>query len=93
MVDTIGDFQDDDSDLMDLLQSEGDFPDMSHMADPTAPAADTGAEMPDVTAMPETADEAQDEDTRTQAEKRRYETRKKMRQMPGMRLLQRRKRA
>ena len=28
MVDTIGDFQDDDSDLMDLLQSEGDFPDM-----------------------------------------------------------------
>ena len=37
MVDTIGDFQDDDSDLMDLLQSEGDFPDMSQMADPTAP--------------------------------------------------------
>lgn len=34
MVDTIGDFQDDDSDLMDLLQSEGDFPDMSQMADP-----------------------------------------------------------
>ena len=63
MVDTIGDFQDDDSDLMDLLQSEGDFPDMSQMADPTAPAADTDAEMPDVTAMPETADEVQDEDT------------------------------
>ena len=63
MVDTIGDFQDDDSDLMDLLQSEGDFPDMSQMADPTAPAADTDAEMSDVTAMPETADEAQDEDT------------------------------
>ena len=62
MVDTIGDFQDDDSDLMDLLQSEGDFPDMSQMADPTAPAADTDAEMPDVTAMPETADEVQDED-------------------------------
>ena len=60
MVDTIGDFQDDDSDLMDLLQSERDFPDMSQMADPTAPAADT--EMPDVTAMPETADEVQDED-------------------------------
>ena len=60
---TIGDFQDDDSDLMDLLQSEGDFPDMSQMADPTAPAADTDAEMPDVTAMPETADEVQDEDT------------------------------
>lgn len=35
MVDTIGDFQDDDSDLMDLLQSEGDFPDMSQVADPT----------------------------------------------------------
>ena len=62
MVDTIGDFQDDDSDLMDLLQSEGDFPDMSQMVDPTAPAADTDAEMPDVTAMPETADEVQDED-------------------------------
>ena len=60
MVDTIGDFQDDDSDLMDLLQSEGDFPDMSQMADPTAPAADTDAEMPDVTAMPETADEVQE---------------------------------
>ena len=33
MVDTIGDFQDDDSDLMDLLQSEGDFPDMSQIYD------------------------------------------------------------
>ena len=62
-ADESGDFQDDDSDLMDLLQSEGDFPDMSQMADPTAPVADTDAEMPDVTAMPETADEAQDEDT------------------------------
>lgn len=62
MVDTIGDFQDDDSDLMDLLQSEGDFPDMGQMADTAAPAADAEAEIPDVTAMPETADEAQDED-------------------------------
>lgn len=61
------------------------------MADPTAPAADTDAEMPDVTAMPETADEVQDEDDgkRKSAAKRR----KKMSQMPGMRLLQRRKRA
>ena len=49
--------------LMDLLRSEGAIvPDMSQMADPTAPAADTDAEMPDVTAMPETADEVQDED-------------------------------
>ena len=55
---------------MDLQQSEGDFPDMSQMADPTAPAADTDAEMPDVTAMPETADEVQDEGRREKKKRR-----------------------
>ena len=62
MVDTIGDFQDDDSDLMDLLQSEGDFPDMSQTADATATEGDTDVEMPDVTAMSAAAGDAQNED-------------------------------
>lgn len=90
MVDTIGDFQDDDSDLMDLLQSEGDFPDMSQMADPTAPAADTDAEMPDVTAMRRLRMRCR---TRTTGKRKAPQKKKKDEPDAGMRLLQRRKRA